>query len=136
MESVQAFLTAQIEPFAEDLCKDGGGKFEVARLIQKVEHFGLRIENGISLETRKDTLVGQLCYKICLRLFQSLEKSARFAKQHIRSLEDKQSVEFAQFENVEQELKAQLQKAKKELYVTTEKLNLSEKMNKLKEKEV
>ena len=136
MESVQSFLTNQIEPFAEDICKDAGGKLEVARLIQKIEHFGLKIENGISLDTRKDTLVGQICYKICLQLFQSLEKSAKFSKQHIRGLEDKYSIELAKFDKMEKELKAQLQKVKKELYVTNEKMNLSEKMNKLKDKEV
>ena len=58
MESVQLFLTSQVEPFAEEICNGEEGRFEVGRLMQKFEHFGLKIENGISLETRKDTLVG------------------------------------------------------------------------------
>ena len=136
MESMQAFLASQIEPFAAELCKADAEKFEMGRLIQKVEHFGLKIENGISLETRRDTVVGQICYKICSLLFQSLQKSAKSVKHHIRRTEDDHALQLSKVNNVQQELRTQLQKVKKELYVTNEKMNLAEKMNKLKEKEV
>ena len=69
-------------------------------------------------------------------MFQSLEKSAKLSKQHIRTLEDKNTIELAKFGKADKDLKTQLQKVKKELYVTNEKMNLSEKMNKLKDKEV
>ena len=136
MESVQAFLTSQVEPFAEEICRDEQGRFEIGRLIQKVEHFGLKIENGISLATRKDTLVGQICYRICSLLFHSLQTSAKFAKQHIRSTEERSAIKLSHLDSTQQELKAQLQKVKKELYVAHEKMNLAEQMNKLKDKEV
>ena len=62
-------MKSQLEPFTSEINSTVGDKFELARLAQRVEHFGLKIENCISLDTRKDSRVGETCYKLSQHLF-------------------------------------------------------------------
>ena len=66
---MENFVRNHLEPFSTEVSSSVSDKFELARLSQRVEHFGLKIENGISLDTRKDSRVGLTCYKICQKLF-------------------------------------------------------------------